>query len=89
MTRRPSRGWRARPKPQGGDRLSQKTEAHADLIHAALAEAPDTTLPELKQSLAGRGAHVSVAALWRFCRRHNISRQKRPRMPPSRTGRTC
>ena len=38
----------ARPKPQGGDRLSHKTEAHAGLIHAALDEVPDITLPELK-----------------------------------------
>src|SRR4029434_3543912 len=58
----PQRGGRAprprvtagepRPKPQGGDRLSRRTEAHADLIHAALAEVPDITLPELKARLA-------------------------------------
>src|SRR3954447_1786990 len=77
----------ARPKPQGGDRLSHKTEAHADLIHAALAEVPDITLPELKARLAQQGARVSVSALWRFCRRHQITRKKRRRMPPSRTGR--
>ena len=76
----------ARPRPQGGDRLSHKTEAHADLIHAALAEVPDMTLPELKARLARQGAQVSVAALWRFCRRHNITRKKRRRTPPSRTG---
>ena len=75
-------GGDARPKPQGGDRLSHRTEAHAELIHAALAEVPDITLPELKHQLARQGAHVSVAALWRFCRRHNITRKKRRRMPP-------
>ncbi len=69
-------GGDARPKPQGGDRLSQRTEAHADLIRAALADVPDITLPELKVRLAGQGAHVSVAALWRFCRRHMITRKK-------------
>src|SRR4051812_20998411 len=68
-------GGDARPKPQGGDRLSRRTEAHADLIHAALAEAPDITLPELKARLAGPGAQVSVSALWRFCRRHTITRE--------------
>jgi transposase len=78
----------ARAKPQGGDRLSHKTEAHAGLIHAALDEAPDITLPELKGRLAERGAQVSVAALWRFCRRHKMTRQKRRRTPRSRTGRT-
>jgi transposase len=81
-------GGDARPKPQGGDRLSRRTEAHADLIHAALAEGPDITLPELKARLAEQGAQVSVSALWRFCRRHQITRKKRRRMPPSRTGRT-
>src|SRR3954468_14299246 len=60
-------GGDARPKPQGGDRLSRRTEAHADLIHAVLDEAPDITLPELKARLAEKGALVSVSALWRFC----------------------
>src|SRR4051794_30002702 len=80
-------GGDARPKPQGGDRLSRRTEAHAELIHAALAEVPDITLPELKARLAEKGAQVSVSALWRFCRRHRITRKKRRHMPPSRTGR--
>jgi transposase len=75
-------GGDARPKPQGGDRLSHRTEAHADLIHAdlihaALAEVPDITLPELKARLAQQGAQVSVSALWRFCRRHKITRKKK------------
>ena len=69
-------GGDARPKPQGGDRLSRRTKAHADLIHAALAEVPDITRPELKAQLARHGACVSVAALWRFCHRHKITRKK-------------
>src|SRR3712207_6866813 len=81
-------GGDARPKPQGGDRLSHKTEAHGDLIHAALAEVPDITLPELKARLARQGAQVSVAALWRFCHRPKITRKKRPRTLSSRTGPT-
>ena len=80
-------GGDARPKPQGGDRLSRRTEAHGALIRAALVEAPDITLPELKQRLARAGAQVSVAALWRFCKRHKLTRKKRPRMPPSKIGR--
>src|SRR4030095_3734828 len=78
-------GGHARPKPQGGDRLSRRTEAHADLIHAALTEVPDITLPELKARLAQQGAQVSVSALWRFCRRDQITRKKRRRTRPSRT----
>src|SRR5215212_11039843 len=69
-------GGDARPKPQGGDRLSRRPEAYADLIHAALAEVPDMTLPELKARLAAQGAQGSGSALWRFCRRHKITRKK-------------
>src|SRR3954451_25085992 len=66
-------GGDAGPKPQGGDRLSRRTEAHADLIHAALAAVPDITkgfvkLPELKARLAQNGAQVRFRALWRFRR---------------------
>ncbi len=77
-------GGDARPKPSGGDRLSHRTEAHAGLIQAALAEVADITLPELKARLAGQGASVSVAALWRYFRRHKITRKKRPPMRKSR-----
>ncbi len=78
-------GGDARPKQQGGDRLSHRTEAHAGLIRAALDEVPDMTLPELKARLAGQGAQVSVAALWRFCHRHKLTRKKRRRTPQSRS----
>ena len=78
-------GGDVRPKPQGGDRLSRRTEAHAGLIQAVLVEVPDLTLSELKARLAQEGAPVSVAALWRFCRRHKITRKKRPSTRPSRS----
>ena len=80
-------GGDARPKPQGGDRLSHRTEAHAGLIAAALAAEPDITLTELKEQLARQGAHTSVTALWRYFRRHGITRKKRPPTPPNRTAR--
>jgi transposase len=50
-------------RPQGGDRLSRRSEAHGDLIRALLVETPDITLPELKERLGRSGALVSVAAL--------------------------
>ena len=81
-------GGDARPRPQGGDRLSHRTEAHAGLIAAALNEVPDITLPELKDRLARQGATTSVTALWRYFRRHGITRKKRRPMRPSRTGQT-
>ena len=78
-------GGDGRAKPQGGDRLSRRTEAHAGRIRAALEEVPDLTLEELKARLAAEGAAVSVTALWRFCRRHAITRKKSRPTPPSRT----
>ena len=80
-------GADGRPKAQGGDRLSRRTDAHAGLIAMALAETPDITLPELKQRLAAQGASTSVTALWRYFRRHGITRKKRRPMQPSRTAR--
>lgn len=81
-------GGDGRPKPQGGDRLSRRTEQHGDLIRALLVEVPDITLPELKGRLTESGAQVSVAALWRFCKRHKLTRKKRPHTRVSRTGPT-
>ncbi len=52
-------GGDGRAKPQGGDRLSRRTEAHASLIAAALADVPDITLLELKARLA----HGALALL--------------------------
>ena len=68
-------GGDGRAKPQGGDRLSRRTDAHAGLITAALDDVPDITLPELKERLASQGASTSVTALWRYLRRHNITRK--------------
>ncbi len=81
-------GGDGRPRQQGGDRLSRRTEAHAGLINAALAETPDITLPELKERLVTQGASTSVTALWRYFRRHGITRKKRLPMRPSRIART-
>ena len=74
-------GGDARPKPQGGDRLSHKTEAHADLIRGALDEVPDITLPELKARLAGQGAQVSVTALMAVLSPPQAHAQKRMARP--------
>jgi transposase len=81
-------GGDGQPKPQGGDRLWHRTHAHAGLIAAALAKKPDITLPELKEHLGEQGAATSVTALWRYFRRHGITRKKRRPMLASRTGRT-
>ena len=81
-------GGDGRPKPQGGDRPSRRTEQHGDLIRALLFETPDISLLELKERLAQSGAQLSVAALWRFCKRHKLTRKKRLRTRVSRIGPT-
>ena len=75
------------PKPQGGDRRSQTIEAHAERILALIAAKPDSTLEELKAALAAGGHAFSVSALSRFFQRRKITLKKRPRTPPSRSGR--
>ncbi len=76
------------PKPQGGDMRSRRIEAHAGVIHAALEETPDITLAELCQHLSERGVAASTSSLWRFFRRHGITRKKRPAMPSNKIART-
>jgi transposase len=74
-----------RPKRQGGDRHSQRIEAHAELILSALAAKSDITLSELREQLRARAVAVAVAIgrLWRFFKRRKITRKKSRRTPPS------
>ena len=83
--------WRAqerregdlRPKRQGGDRHSQRIEAHAELILSAVAAKSDMTLAELRERLKERGVAVAIGTLWRFFKRRKITRKKRRRTPPN------
>ena len=83
--------WRAqerregdlRPKRQGGDRHSQRIEAHAELILSAAAAESDLTLAELRERLKERGVAVAIGTLWRFFKRRKITRKKRRRTPPN------
>ena len=72
-----------RPKLQGGDRHSQRIEAHAELILSALAAKSDITLSELREQLRARGVAVAIGPLWRFFKRRKITRKKRQRTPPN------
>jgi transposase len=73
----------ATPKAVGGDRRSMRLDRHADAIRALVDETPDITLEELRTALARRGVSASYGALWRFFRRHKITRKKRLRTRPS------
>ena len=83
--------WRAmerregdvRPKRQGGDRHSQRIEAHAELILSAVAAKSDITLSELREQLRARGVAVAIGTLWRFFKRRKITRKKSRPTPPN------
>jgi transposase len=75
----------ARPKAVGGDRRSERTEAHGPAILSAIEATPDLTIEELREVLAKASVAVSYGALWRFLRRHKITRKKSRRMQASRT----
>src|SRR5579863_5145901 len=76
--------WRAQerregdvtPKRQGGDRHSQRIEAHAELILSAVAAESDITLAELRERLKERGVAVAIGTLWRFFKRRRSRAKK-------------
>lgn len=65
---------RTGPWQQGGDRLSRRVEAHADVLLAGIEAAPDRTLEELRALLLReRRVRVSNSTVWRFCDRHGLT----------------
>jgi len=76
------------PRRPGGDSRSVRIEGHHGFIRSLIAADSDLTLVEVRDALAARGTQVSVATVWRFFDRHKITRKKRPRTRPSRTGPT-
>lgn len=86
--------WRKRERDQGdpwlgGDRRSDRIEAHHDAVMAALGPGRDATIEEVRASLARQGLAFGFGTIQRFFARHAITRKKRPRTPPSRTAPTC
>ena len=71
------------PKKQGGDRKSGRIEAQAAFLLDQVARVPDISLVELQAKLDERGVRVGIGTLWRFFRRHRMTRKKRRRMRPS------
>lgn len=74
----------AEAKPQGGDRRSQRIEAHSGFILKTVADRKDITLAELQELLARRGEHFGIGTIWRFFDRHAITLKKRRRTRPNR-----
>jgi transposase len=73
-----------RPKALGGDRRSDRIEAHHEVVMAALGPDRDATLEEVRASLATQGLVFGYGTIQRFFARHAMTRKKRPRTPPNR-----
>jgi transposase len=65
------------PGPLGGDRRSERIEAHAALILHQVEHTPDITLGEFQAILAGAGVAAGITTLWRFLRRRQITLKKK------------
>jgi transposase len=77
-----------RPGRLGGDRRSDRIEAHHQAVMAALGSDRDATIEEVRASLAEQGLIFGFGTIQRFFARHAITRKKRPRTPPNRTAPT-
>jgi transposase len=78
----------ARPGPLGGDRRSDRIEAHHDAVVAALGPHRDATIEEVRASLALQGLSFGFGTIQRFFARHAITRKKRPRTRANRSAPT-
>ena len=76
------------PKPQGGDRKSQRIEAQATVILAIVKDEPDITLEELQGLLRNRTQPFGLGTLWRFFDRHQITLKKSQPMRLNKSART-
>ncbi len=65
------------PRPRGGDRRSERIEAHAEEILGLIAETPDITLEELSGHLhEAHGLTVDPSTVWRLLDRHGMTFKK-------------
>jgi len=77
------------PKPRGGPRRPSRIDPHGALIMDWLETAPDLTLPEIAAKLEDTvGYRPPPSVVHEFFKRHGVTRKKRRRTPPNRTGRT-
>jgi transposase len=77
-----------RPKALGGDRRSQRIEAHHAAVLAALGCDGDATIEEVRRDLASQGLSFGFGTIQRFFTRRHITRKKRPRTPQSKAAPT-
>lgn len=77
------------PKPQGGARRQSIIDRHAALVMGWIDAEPDLTLPEIAARLdEAVGYRPPPSVVHEFFKRHGVTRKKRRRTRPSKTGRT-
>lgn len=77
------------PDKRGGNVRSRRIDEHRDFLLALITAEPDLTLAEVAERLdAATGYRPLPSIVCRFFQRHGVTRKKRRRMPPNRTGRT-
>ena len=77
------------PRPQGGDKRSDRIEAHAEEVLELVAAMRDVTLAEIASHLERRhGERFAQSVVWRLLDRHAMTFKKKPRAPASRTAQT-
>ena len=64
------------PRALGGDRRSERIEAHAPLILDLIGRTSDITLKEIRTELAKAGVSVGIGTLWRFFDRRQTTWEK-------------
>ncbi len=77
-----------RPGPLGGDRKTHVVEAHAQTILAVFETRRDMAIEELRLELRKIGLSFGYGTLWRFFKRRNYTRKKRPPTRQSKSGPT-
>lgn len=77
-----------RPGRPGGNVRSSAIDGERAFLLTLVEEQSDLTLDEIREALAARGTPVSIAAVWRFFDRNQITRKKSRSTQPSRSGPT-
>ena len=76
-------------KPRGGPRRPSRIDPHGALIMEWIETAPDLTLPEIAAKLEDAvGYRPPPSVVHDFFKRRGVTRKKRQRTPPNRTGLT-
>jgi transposase len=74
------------PRPVGGVRRIWIGDGEKEQLLSLVERIPDATIEELRAEYNSLyGTEVSASAMQRALQRHNITRKKRPSMPPKRS----